>query len=973
MKEAFKNKLIELINKFEKDRHHYQSNKYLESEVRQDFLDPLFESLGWDIGNKKGLSPFEREVVVEKGSTKGRPDYCFRIDGITKFFVEAKAPHESLNKADHILQAKSYAWNTREVYIVLLTDFEEFKLFDASLKPDPNYPERGIIFNFTYKQFIDKIDKLWMLSYDEVLKGSLDELILTDNQSKKYRVPVDIAFLNSIEEWRYQLASSAYKLQPELTVKQLNTIVQRFLDRLIFIRIAEDRKIYEPRTLQDISDLWKAEGKKRPIQFHLNLLFKKINQDLNGEIFKPHDCENIEFDSDIISKIIDNLYFPKSPYRFEVMGVELLGSIYERFLGNTIRTTAKQVKIEQKPDVKKAGGVFYTPKFVVDYIVKNTVGDKIKNLSPDEIANIKIIDPSCGSGSFLISAFQYLIDYHLKWYENNPNDIKQGELFPDVIEIDGEKMLSVTKKSSILTNGIFGVDIDSQAVEVTMMSLYLKILEGAKSLPEKKGILPSLSSNIKCGNSLINYDYLYDKQKLNLNYENEEEEKENINPFDWKSHVQGFGKILDNGGFDCVIGNPPWGASFSDNENIYVKNEYRKIIVRMTDSFMYFVYKSFQILNKKGTFGMILPDVILYQNDNKLLRQYLTQNSALSIVINLGNDIFEKVIRPSCIVIFDKKTLKTNKISIGDLSTTKKNEKVQVLQKNILSTVEQKIYDKLPNTLYITKNIEDYKIYNKIIDRTDIVPLKTFIDEDGIQRGVSPDYKDAFIVTKEIIKKNSLEEEIIKPVLTGGKEVKRYKIYPNGYFLIYSDNNTKHSRYPNICTYINSYKDKITCKEVKQKKHSIYALHRARDKEIFLKKNKIVGVITEDEIVCSRDYNNFFATDGLYLFQLENPSLAPYILGVLNSSLFIFIYRLLALEAGRVLAQVKPTLLLELPIIQYQKKKLTDDIIDYVEKIEKSDNDDTIANLKEKIDMLVFELYGIDAKEIKQIRNRLNM
>jgi hypothetical protein len=132
---------------------------------------------------------------------------------------------------------------------------------------------------------------------------------------------------------------------------------------------------------------------------------------------------------------------------------------------------------------------------------------------------------------------------------------------------------------------------------------------------------------------------------------------------------------------------------------------------------------------------------------------------------------------------------------------------------------------------------------------------------------------------RKILSKNSLEEEIIKPVLTGGKEVKRYKIYPNGYFLIYSDNNTKHSKYPNICTYINSYKDKITCKEVKQKKHSIYALHRARDKEIFLKKNKIVGVITEDEIVCSRDYNNFFVTDGLYLFQLENPSLAPYILG----------------------------------------------------------------------------------------------
>jgi len=972
MKELFKEKISELINKFEKEKYHYLSNKYLESEVRQDFLDPLFESLGWDIGNKKSLSPFEREVVVEKGETKGRPDYNFRIDGFTKFYVEAKAPHEPLDKVEHILQAKSYAWNTKDVFIVLLTDFEEFKLFDASLAPDPNHPNRGIILDLKYDKFLDNIDNLWLLSKEEVENGSLDNLLLKDSQSKKYRVPVDVAFLNQIEEWRLQLATSAYKQQPNITVKKINSVVQRFLDRIIFIRIAEDRKIIEPRTLQDIVDVWFAEGKRRPIQYHLNILFKRINQDLNGEIFKPHDCENTEFDSEIIARVIENLYFPKSPYRFEIMGVELLGSIYERFLGNTIRTTPKQVKIEPKPDVKKAGGVYYTPKYIVNYIVKNTVGNKINGLSPDEISNIKIIDPSCGSGSFLIGAFQYLIDYHVNWYIANPSQIKQGELFPDIIEIDGEKKLSVTKKSSILSNNIYGVDIDPQAVEVTMMSLYLKILEGEKSLPSKKGLLPSLSSNIKCGNSLIGYDYLLKQLEFNIKIENEEIEKENVNPFDWSSTSQGFGKTISNGGFDCVIGNPPWGALFSENENIYVKKQFRNIIVRMTDSFMYFIIKSLEILNNKGYFGMILPDVVLYQNDNKLLRQYILNNTSIKQVLNLGNEVFENVTRPSCIVITNNKKIKTNSIVTLDISSSKKNEKQKLLQNEVFSNIKQALYETIPNSLFVTNNIDDYKILNNILNRKNIQPLEQFVDSGGIQRGVSPDYKDAFVIKQNIIDEHKLEKSIIVPVLTGGREVKRFKINSNEQYLIYTDRNTKYSDYPNICSYIDSFKNKITCKEVKQKKHSIYSLHRARDKQIFLKENKILGVITEDEIVVAKDENIYFATDGLYLFQLENINLTPYIMGILNSNLFIFIYRLLTLESGRVLAQVKPTLLAKLPIISFNNSELQNSIIEYVNKIENSNDSDFIEILKENINDMVYKLYNITDNEISIINLRIN-
>jgi len=145
-KEAFQEKLLSFVQKFEKDKHHYLSKNYLEAQVRQDFIDPLFEALGWDIENKKGLSPFDREVILEKGETSGRPDYNFRIDGTTKFFIEAKAPSVALDNVNHILQAKTYAWSTKEVYFVILTDFEEFKLFDASLKPNPKYPNEGLIF-----------------------------------------------------------------------------------------------------------------------------------------------------------------------------------------------------------------------------------------------------------------------------------------------------------------------------------------------------------------------------------------------------------------------------------------------------------------------------------------------------------------------------------------------------------------------------------------------------------------------------------------------------------------------------------------------------------------------------------------------------------------------------------------------------------------------------------------------------------
>lgn len=364
-----------------------------------------------------------------------------------------------------------------------------------------------MIFDFKYTDYLGNIEKLWELSRERVEQGSLEALLPKDTKSKRLRIPPDKSFLEDLTVWRTELAKDIHKQNPEFDVKILNDVVQKLLDRIIFIRIAEDRKIRPDRELWEIVAQWKEEGKRKSIMTHLVDLFHEVNDDLNGDIFKPHACEKADVDSGLLAGIIESLYFPSSRYRFDAIGVELLGSIYERYLGSTIRVTPQRIKVEEKPEVRKAGGVYYTPKYIVDYIVKNTVGKQIGGKTPRQIEKIKILDPACGSGSFLLGAYQYLIDHHLKYYREHPKDAQTLHLFPYYKMSPEEFTLPLREKAKILRNNIFGVDIDPQAVEITMMSLYLKALEGERGLlPKKQQLLPPLSNNIKCGNSLIGYD-----------------------------------------------------------------------------------------------------------------------------------------------------------------------------------------------------------------------------------------------------------------------------------------------------------------------------------------------------------------------------------------------------------------------------------------------------------------------------------
>jgi adenine-specific DNA-methyltransferase len=382
-------------------------------------------------------------------------------------------------------------------------------------------------------------------------------------------------------------------------------------------------------------------------------------------------------------------------------------------------------------------------------------------------------------------------------------------------------------------------------------------------------------------------------------------------------------------------------------------------------------------------FGMILPDVVLYQIDNNKLREFILNFYKIDCILNMG-DVFDNVTRPACILVLERGHSTKQMVKVVDLSSLSKDDKPNEIwnKKRCLSLYQTNIRD-IPGSLFVSSNLTQYAIWTKIT-RIKYLQLKELIDDDGIQRGVSPDLKEAFLVDSESAGKLRLEVQKLRAVLTGGRQVKRYFIEYPDLLLIYTRREDTFRELPNIRGYIDQFKSKITCKEVRQNKHPLYALHRARQEAIFLKKEKLIGVITGDKIVVALDKEQTFATDGLYLFSVRDSVNIRYLMGILNSKLLVFIYRLLTLEKGRVLAQVKPTVLEQLPIrpIDFtdpadkarhdRMVALVEQMLSLHKKLAAANTDHEKTNLQRQIeatdgqiDRLVYELYELTDEEIR--------
>ncbi len=392
----------------------------------------------------------------------------------------------------------------------------------------------------------------------------------------------------------------------------------------------------------------------------------------------------------MLRPILRRLYYPECPYNFRQMPVEILGSVYERFLGKVIRltTSGKQAKVEEKPEVKKAGGVYYTPSYIVNEIVENTVGEWIRQNVPENALtplpdDFRILDCSCGSGSFLLGAYQYLLDYHLNWYMAHNPEKWETQKTPAVYRVKMDLLpgpawrLTNIEKKRILINHIFGVDIDGQAVEVTKLSLLLKHLEVDRGdiaqLPSGGHLLPNLDKNIQRGNSLIDTKmYLAQKGSDGIT---DPEELKRVRPFDWE---QRFPEAMQSGGFDVVIGNPPYIRIQTLQEwaplevEIY-KKEYEAARSGNYDIYVVFVERALRLLKQGGRMGYILPHKFFNAKYGQALRKLIADGKHLSGVVHFGDQqVFAGASTYTCLMFLTKNSQeKFQIVKVNDLNTWK--------------------------------------------------------------------------------------------------------------------------------------------------------------------------------------------------------------------------------------------------------------------------------------------------------------
>ena len=686
----------DLVERFKLNEKSYKNNAYDESNTRTDFIDKFFEALNWDVRNDEGLSERFRAVVREdKIKIDGQmkvPDYSFRIGETRMFFVEAKKPAVNIkNDIDPAFQVRRYAY-TANLPVSILTDFEEFAVYDTSVKPKSNDKASTARIRFiTYDQYTDNetFDFLWdTFSYDSVLKGNLDRFCVS-GKNKRGTSEIDKELLATIEQWRVDLAKNIALRNPDLSLRNLNMAVQKIIDRIVFLRIAEDKDMEEMETLLKAC---REENYYRA----LCKIFGFANAKYNSGLFANESwLDNLVIDNKVLKSIIEELYYPKCPYAWEVLPIEVLGNIYEKFLGSEI--TFRNVKgghtvmVEEKPEVKKAGGVYYTPRYIVEYIVKQTVAKKLEGKKPSQVKSLTICDPACGSGSFLVGAYKYLLDWYLSEYMKDEELLAKGKKSGTVIDTTNGLSLSLDEKQRILTTHIFGVDIDAQAVEVTKLSLYLQMLDGeGRQIKDKLTtlfrdsdlhVLPNLSDNIKCGNSLIGSDF-YSKQELSLF---DDEAMYKINAFDWSTQ---FPEIFKKGGFECIIGNPPYVFARESEEkgmDVISKNYYyNKFDVAKYQINLYhlFVEQGSNLLSPKGVFSYIIPNNWLTINTNQELRTFVFKKSNVS-VLNFRYKVFDGANTDTSILVFENNE-KTRKASLYDVPEKFKVEFVKEIDSNSL-------------------------------------------------------------------------------------------------------------------------------------------------------------------------------------------------------------------------------------------------------------------------------------------------
>ncbi len=984
--------ICELVERYQTHHDSYLENKYNESQLRLEFLDPLFKSLGWDVYNDHGDAEAYKDVVhedqVRVGGTTKAPDYCFRYGGVRKFFVEAKKPSLDIeDNPEPAYQLRRYAWSAK-LPLSILTNFETFAVYDCTLKPDPSH--KASIARVMLLRFQDYLSpEKWgiiagIFHREAIPKGAL-EAFTESSRLKKGTTAVDQEFLKEIETWRDLLAHNIALRNSGLSQRELNISVQTTIDRIVFLRICEDRGIEPTNTLKEI-------GTKSQVYTHLFERFQKADERYNSGLFhfhketdrtKPPDTltPKLILDDKPLKDILSRLYYPESPYEFSVISAEILGQVYEQFLGKVIRLTkGHRAVVEEKPEVRKAGGVYYTPAYIVDYIIKETLGTLIEGKSPLEVGGltetgapsksrrpVTVVDPACGSGSFLLEAYQFILDWYLRWYVNDgPEKWAKGKE-PKIHPIGNSLArrngtppgwcLTTTERKRILLAHIHGVDIDPQAVEVTKLSLLLKVLEGesAETIETQQRLLheralPDLESNIKCGNSLVGPDYYADRQQKNMF---DQEELLRINAFDWNDE---FAAIMKSGGFDAVVGNPPYvfgrdwrTLNISDELKDYFGKRYNTSPYQL-DMFSLFMEKAFSLLKRGGVLGQIVPNVWLTNTYSSITRSFYLTHSSDFIIVLPPRQVFPGITVDTIVFTLKKSNTITRQIELRRLDQSGKV--------SLLGNIDASIHrdGSRPISTNIVSGGQD------LLSRLESICVP-WGEITHVTRGVHP-YRTGGYGISAFYSGSQTEKDVIERPYHSTKPRRNYRPFIYGKDL---------KRYGSLTPteYVN------------------YGpwLAEPRDPEFFEGERIYSRKILGNHVIATLERGPSVADQQVYISKCTQKSYSvAYLLGLLTSRFMAFFIRLRFDETNQAFPQIKVSQLRQLPIHP----------IDFSNKAEKAHHDkmvslvsrmlslyqhlDTAQTTHEQnalkrqitatdreIDLLVYLLYDLSDEEIRMV------
>lgn len=852
--------------------------------------------MGWD---------FEEEVWSEIDVIKKRVDYSFRINGIDKFFIEAKPLKADLDNEIYIKQAINYSWNKGVTWAVL-TDFESIKIFNAQSESKSLLDK--LVFELPCSEYLIDFERLWLLSKESFKQNGLDEYA-TKHGKKLKKLTVNDKLYDDLKKAREILTLSMSRWNEKVDKETIEEGVQRILDRLVFMRVLEDKGLESP-ILKPILRQWEADKRKEQLFPLFIKKFRELDDVYNSNIFKKHACEDWEEYDDSFKKVIELLYGTHIyEYDFKEIPADILGGVYESYLGyiaqNPIKVdkegkSGKLLEIEDKKEIKlksrkkrKEQGIYYTPKFVVDYIVNNTLGKKLEDVkSIAELKKIRVLDPACGSGSFLTAALRTIN----KKYKDFGN---RGDQYT---------------KSCILLENIYGVDLDPQAVELAKLNLLIEALD-------EKAKLPDLTGNVRVGNSLISGN----KKELEKYFGKNWRDKR---PFNWQEE---FKEVFDQGGFDVIIGNPPY---IRPHKIDYITKSYlwknSEVYKEKCDIYAAFIEKSIKLLKIGGLVSFIVPHTWLSLESFKDLRLYILENCKILSITQLKNKIFKDAQVETLVFVFQKSINKD------------KNKNTNI-----------KIFNYVKDLIFLgLKKQADYhdNIFDLSVGTNNTLLFKIAENKEYLHKYVDFFYGLKTADDKKFITNNPPNKTDYKKLLRRS-DVGRYVINFNNEYVYYR---------PDLMI-----KNKSTARPGEPKR---------------FEENKIIIMDIAKKLVCTLDDEGYYVKDALILKEkFNNNSIdIKYLTALINSKLLNFYYR----NKYNVLSVAKNAFF-SLPIakISDENKSLIVKFVDSIISLNKqlknvSKNSEKWNEIKKEIektdkeiDQKVYELYGLTEEEIRVVEN----